>query len=97
MIALAAVVVAALAYGAGSAFAADIVTNATPGYYNAGIGTVLDGTSGLFPLANGASGDPVINPAPAPNLAPAAARSTASSAPASPPARRGAPRRSRSR
>ncbi len=72
MIALAAVVVAALAYGAGSAFAADIVTNATPGYYNAGIGTVLDGTSGLFPLANGASGDPVINPAPAPNLAPAA-------------------------
>jgi hypothetical protein len=71
LIAALVVVAATLVYGAGAALADSIVTNTTPGYYNQGIGTVLDGTSSLFPLANGTSGDPTINPAPAPNLSPA--------------------------
>ncbi|QRN93243.1 hypothetical protein JRI60_29055 [Archangium violaceum] len=45
-----------------------LVNGSTPAYYNAALGTALDGTQPQFPLANGASGDPVINPAAEPNL-----------------------------
>src|SRR5690242_2965019 len=57
---------------AGGAFADDIVTNATPGYYNQSLGTILDGTSSEFPPANGTGGDPSIHNAPEPNLTAAA-------------------------
>ncbi len=47
---------------------APTITDATPGYYNAGIGTLLDGTQPQFP----ASGDPFLDPAPEPDLSAAA-------------------------
>jgi hypothetical protein len=47
-----------------------LVNGSTPAYYNAQLGTGLDGTQPQFPLANVASGDPVINPAAEPNLSP---------------------------
>lgn len=49
-----------------AAQAATLINNSTYGLYNNSIGTVLDGTnpyggSTMFPLANGASGDPYLN------------------------------------
>ena len=61
-----------LAVGASQAYATTILTDTSLGYYNAGLGTTLDGTSALFPIANGAGGDPTIFPATEPNLAAAA-------------------------
>ncbi len=50
------------------------VDNNTPGFYNAALGKILDGTSELFPIDMDISGeDPKIVPAPAPDLSPAAA------------------------
>jgi len=49
-----------------------LVDDTTPGFYNAAIGTVLDGTQPQFPLANSAGGDPTIVPAPEPDLSAAA-------------------------
>src|SRR5205085_2512098 len=48
-----------------------LVNNATPGYYNNELGTVLDGSKPQFPSANGVCGDPVIKPASEPDLSPA--------------------------
>jgi hypothetical protein len=45
-----------------------LVDGSTPGYYNAALGTALDGSQPQFPLANGASGDPLVHSAPEPNL-----------------------------
>jgi len=50
-----------------------IIDGSTSGYYNSALGTSLDGTNpigstNLFPLANVSSGDPLINPAPEPDL-----------------------------
>lgn len=35
-----------------------LINGATAGLYNSGLGTVLDGTSAAFPIANSAGGDP---------------------------------------
>ena len=45
-----------------------LVDGSTPAYYNASLGTALDGTQPQFPLANLAAGDPTLHPAPEPNL-----------------------------
>jgi len=45
---------------ANAAFATTIVDNSTAGMY-VDLGQVLDGTSALFPIANVAGGDPVID------------------------------------
>jgi len=61
----------ALAIAAGTTSAATIITNASLGYYNSGLGD-LGLTIGLplFPGPNGVpGGDPTINPAAAPNVA----------------------------
>src|SRR5262249_36576616 len=50
-----------------------VVDDATPGFYNAAIGTVLAAPQQQFPLANTAGGDPKIVPAPEPDLTAAAA------------------------
>lgn len=58
------------------AHAVPIVTNSTQGYYNSGLGTLLD-TSGIndpFPCANVGCGDVTINYPSAPNLSAAAAQ-----------------------
>jgi hypothetical protein len=60
-------------------FAAPLVTKvlvdgATPAYYNAALGTALDGTQPQFPLANVAAGDPTINPAAEPTLSAVSSR-----------------------
>ena len=64
---------------AGSAAAATLIDGTTLGYYNAGIGTVLDGTNPyggnfMFPLANVSGGDPAldIGPGDEPDLSAAA-------------------------
>jgi hypothetical protein len=59
-----------------SAHAVPIVTNATTGYYNSGLGTLLDtsGFSDPFPCANVACGDSSLNFAAAPNLSAASAQ-----------------------
>jgi hypothetical protein len=64
----------ALVAGVGFAHAAPVtlINGATQGYYNAGLGTVLDATSAAFPAANVSAGDPNLSFAVAPNLAPAA-------------------------
>lgn len=49
-----------------------LVDDSTPAYYNAGLGTMLDGTGPQFPRADLKDGDPTVKPAPAPNLAAAA-------------------------
>jgi hypothetical protein len=49
-----------------------LVDGTTLGYYNNSIGTVLDGTSYLFPAANTISGEPSIPVAPEPDLSAAA-------------------------
>ena len=51
---------------AGAADAATLVGNSTTGYYNAGIGTALDGTNpfggnNMFPLADVSGGDPSLD------------------------------------
>jgi hypothetical protein len=48
-----------------------LIDNATLGYYNNQLGTVLDGSQAQFSCANGVCGDPVLNPAPEPDLSPA--------------------------
>jgi hypothetical protein len=45
-----------------------LVDDSTLGYYNNSLGTILDGTQPQFPPANNSGGDPIINPAPEPNL-----------------------------
>lgn len=67
-------VVAALSCVSLTANAVPIVTNATTGYYNSGLGTLLDtfGVNDPFPCANVACGDSSLNFAAAPNLAAAA-------------------------
>lgn len=47
-----------------------LIDSATTGLYNSGLGTVLDGTSGAFPIANIAGGDPNLSfgPGSAPDL-----------------------------
>ena len=57
---------------AGPAMAAPILTGASIGQYNANLGTILDNSAG-FPCANSVCGDPVVNPAPEPDLSAAAA------------------------
>lgn len=59
-----------IALGAAACFATPIaiINNATLGYYNQAIGNTLNGSAG-FP----AVGDPLINPAPAPDLSAASA------------------------
>lgn len=54
--------------GAGTAHADVLIDNATTGYYNAGIGTLLNGTSSAFPTNT----DPVLNFNTAPDLSAAA-------------------------
>lgn len=49
-----------------------IVNDATQGYYNAALGTMLDSTQPQFPCADVRCGDPTMNPASEPNLASAA-------------------------
>lgn len=49
-----------------------LVDDATYGYYNNALGTILDGTQLQFPPANVSGGDPIIVPAPEPDLTPAA-------------------------
>ncbi len=49
-----------------------LIDGSTQGYYNNSLGTVLDGTSSLFPIANIAGGDPTINNAAEPDLTAAA-------------------------
>ncbi len=49
-----------------------LVDGTTLGYYNNSVGTVLDGTSSLFPIPWPAGGDPSITAALAPDLTPAA-------------------------
>jgi len=62
---------AAAAMAGSGAVASTLIDDTTPGLYNAGIGTSLDGTSFLFPTPTG--GDPTINSAPEPDLSPASA------------------------
>ncbi|EPX58936.1 hypothetical protein D187_003651 [Cystobacter fuscus DSM 2262] len=49
-----------------------LVNGSTPAYYNASLGTTLDGTQRQFPLADLASGDPLIHGSAEPNLSPVA-------------------------
>ncbi|MDA1191189.1 MAG: T9SS type A sorting domain-containing protein [Candidatus Poribacteria bacterium] len=58
-----------LAFTIGAQAQDALVNDSTPGYYNAAIGTILDGTSSSFPVVGT---DPVIFPAPEPDLSPAA-------------------------
>jgi hypothetical protein len=60
---------ASLARPAPAAAATVLVSNTTHGYYNAALGTVLDGTQPQFPVP---PGDPVILTASEPNLSAAA-------------------------
>ena len=51
---------------AGAGHAATLIDTGTAGYYNNGIGTVLDGTNPfggnyMFPLANVSNGDPALD------------------------------------
>jgi hypothetical protein len=45
-----------------------LVDDSTPARYNAALGTSLDASQAQFPCANSACGDPVLNPAPEPDL-----------------------------
>jgi hypothetical protein len=49
------------------------VDDATPAHYNAALGMSLDATQNQFPCANVLCGDPIINPAPEPDLSAASA------------------------
>ena len=67
-------VAAALSFASLAVHAVPIVDNATLGYYNSGLGTLLDtsGVSDPFPCANVGCGDSTISFATAPNLSAAA-------------------------
>jgi hypothetical protein len=54
---------------ASAATAVVLVDDTTPGYYNAALGTSLDGTQPQFPPADVSGGDPTMVPAPEPDLA----------------------------
>ena len=49
------------------------VDDGTPARYNAALGMSLDATQNQFPCANVLCGDPIINPAPEPDLSAASA------------------------
>jgi hypothetical protein len=50
-----------------------LVDDSTPARYNAALGTSLDASQAQFPCADSVCGDPIINPAPEPDLSSASA------------------------